>query len=108
MRQLKFLKTVFLEGKPIWYKDCCYDIIEEGTNNLGRRMYKLFGEDLVARGIDASLAEAGSVCKIIVSEDKKVKDIKENILPETENKPVEIKSKNNSNKSHNKKNKSKK
>lgn len=50
MKQLKFLKTIALEGKPIWYKDCCYEIISESD-----KIYKLFSEDLQLRGIDKIL-----------------------------------------------------
>ena len=50
MKQLKFLKTIALEGKPIWYKDCCYEIVSESDN-----IYKLFSEDLQLRGIDKIL-----------------------------------------------------
>lgn len=50
MKQLKFLKTIALEGKPIWYKDCCYEVIFESD-----KIYKLFSEDLQLRGIDKVL-----------------------------------------------------
>lgn len=50
MKQLKFLKTIALEGKPIWYKDCCYEVISESD-----KIYKLFSEDLQLRGIDKVL-----------------------------------------------------
>ncbi|MFR3182215.1 MAG: hypothetical protein ACLTPN_01150 [Clostridia bacterium] len=52
MKQLKFLKTISLEGRPIWYKDCSYEVISEGNN-----MYKLFCEDLQLRGIDNILED---------------------------------------------------
>ncbi len=50
MKQLKFLKTVALEGRPIWYKDCCYEVISENE-----KIYKIFSEDLQLRGIDKIL-----------------------------------------------------
>lgn len=52
MKQLKFLKTISLEGRPIWYKDCSYEVVGEGNN-----MYKLFCEDLQLRGIDNILED---------------------------------------------------
>lgn len=57
MKQLKFLKTISLEGKPIWYKDCSYEVISEGEASQGRGMYKLFCEDLQLRGIDTILED---------------------------------------------------
>lgn len=50
MKQLKFLKNVACNGRPIWYKDCCYEVIFENEN-----MYKIFSEDLQLRGIDKIL-----------------------------------------------------
>lgn len=55
MKQIKFLKTISLEGRPIWYKDCCYEVISETSNPQGRNIYKLFCEDLKLRGIDTIL-----------------------------------------------------
>lgn len=69
MKQLKFLKTISCDGKPIWYKDCCYDIKCESTNSQGREMYKLICEDLQFRGIDSVLAD--KFYKVIELEDKK-------------------------------------
>ncbi len=57
MKQLKFLKTISLEGKPIWYKDCSYEVISEKEASQGRGMYKLFCEDLQLRGIDTILED---------------------------------------------------
>lgn len=83
MKQLKFLKTISCDGKPIWYKDCCYDVKCEGANSQGREMYKLFCEDLQFRGIDVALAD--KFYKVIELEDKK--EVKGNIItkeqPET-------------------------
>ena len=69
MKQLKFLKTVSLESRPIWYKDCCYEVVSEGNNKLGQDFYKVFCEDLQLRGIDKNLA--GSFYTIIEIADKK-------------------------------------
>ena len=55
MKQLKFLKTISLEGKPIWFKDCSYEVVGEGQNQNGTIMYKLFCDDLQLRGIDKVL-----------------------------------------------------
>lgn len=83
MKQLKFLKTISCDGKPIWYKDCCYDVKCEGANSQGREMYKLFCEDLQFRGIDVALAD--KFYKVIELEDKK--EVKGDIIiteqPET-------------------------
>ena len=78
MKQLKFLKTISCEGRPIWYKDCCYDVKCEGANSQGREMYKLFCEDLQFRGIDVALAD--KFYKIIELEDKK--EVKGDIITE--------------------------
>lgn len=72
MKQLKFLKTISCEGKPVWYKDCCYEVVSEGANAQGREMYKLFCEDLKLRGIDISLADNFyKVIEIKLEENKK-------------------------------------
>lgn len=71
MKQLKFLKTIFLEEKPVWYKDCSYEVVSEGNNQQGREMYKLFCEDLQLRGIDITLAD--NFYKVIEIEDKGIK-----------------------------------
>lgn len=76
MKQLKFLKTISCDGKPVWYKDCLYQVVEEGTNQQGRGMYKLFCEDLQFRGIDTSLTD--KFYKVIEIEDKK--EVKGNII----------------------------
>lgn len=47
MKRLKFLSTVSLEGKPIWYKDCVYEVVREQDER-----YDLVSEDLTLRGID--------------------------------------------------------
>lgn len=57
MKQLKFLINVSCDGKPIWYKNCCYEVISEGMSQQGRMTYKLFCEDLQLRGIDACLKD---------------------------------------------------
>ena len=69
MKQLKFLKTISCDGRPIWYKDCYYDVKSMGANSQGREMYKLFCEDLQFRGIDVALAD--KFYKVIELEDKK-------------------------------------
>ncbi len=68
MKQLKFLKTIACEGKPVWYKDCVYEVVDEGSNLQGREMYKLFCEDLKLRGIDKILAD--NFYKVIEIKDK--------------------------------------
>lgn len=78
MKQLKFLKTISCDGKPIWYKDCLYQVSGEGINKQGRGMYKLFCEDLQFRGIDTSLAD--KFYKVIEIEDKK--EVKGDIIIE--------------------------
>ena len=52
MKQLKFLKMITLDGKPIWHEGCLYDIVDENGT-----MYKLFSEDLQLRGIDKKLED---------------------------------------------------
>lgn len=52
MKQIKFLKNIYMEGKPIWYKDCIYEVVSESYNSQGRLIYKLFCEDFGLRGID--------------------------------------------------------
>lgn len=83
MKQLKFLKTISCDGRPIWYKDCCYDVKSMGANSQCREMYKLFCEDLQFRGIDVALAD--KFYKVIELEDKK--EVKGDIIiteqPET-------------------------
>lgn len=78
MKQLKFLKTISLEGKPIWYKDCSYEVISEGEASQGRGMYKLFCEDLQLRGIDTILED--NFYRVIEVQDNK--QTKENIIIE--------------------------
>lgn len=94
MKQLKFLKSVYLEGKPVWYKDCIYEVVGEGVNASGRAMYKLFCEDLQLRGIDAILSN--NLFQVIEKEDKKVEpiveekvEIKENIQEEKQEEKIE-------------------
>ena len=81
MKQLKFLKTISCDGRPIWYKDCCYDVKSMGANSQGREMYKLFCEDLQFRGIDVALAD--KFYKVIELEDKK-EETKEETKPTVE------------------------
>ena len=95
MKQLKFMKTITLEGKPIWYKDCIYDVVGEGANSQGREMYKLFCEDLMLRGIDAILAD--KFYKIIEIEDKK----EEKVEVKNDKKEIDIQQRTN-NKNHKK------
>lgn len=85
MKQLKFLKTISLEGKPIWYKDCSYEVISEGEASQGRGMYKLFCEDLQLRGIDTILED--NFYRVIEVQDNK--QTKENIIIEN-NKNVSL------------------
>lgn len=85
MKQLKFLKTISIEGKPIWYKDCSYEVISEGEASQGRGMYKLFCEDLQLRGIDTILED--NFYRVIEVQDNK--QTKENIIIEN-NKNVSL------------------
>lgn len=85
MKQLKFLKTISLEGKPIWYKDCSYEVISEGEASQGRGMYKLFCEDLQLRGIDTILED--NFYRVIEVQDNK--QTKGNIIIEN-NKNVSL------------------
>ena len=85
MKQLKFLKTISLEGKPIWYKDCSYEVISEGEASQGRGMYKLFCEDLQLRGIDTILED--NFYRVIEVQNNK--QTKENIIIEN-NKNVSL------------------
>lgn len=78
MKQLKFLKTISCDDKPIWYKDCCYEVISQGANSQGREMYKLFCEDLKLRGIDSALTN--KFYRVIELEDKK--EIEGNVIIE--------------------------
>lgn len=82
MKQLKFLMNVSCDGKLVWYKDCCYEVISEGANAQGREMYKLFCEDLQLRGIDTALADR--FYKVIEIEDKQIKVL------EKEQKKIEL------------------
>lgn len=76
MKQLKFLKTIACEGKPVWYKDCIYEVVDEGSNLQGREIYKLFCEDLKLRGIDKILAD--NFYKVIEIEDKE--EVKNDVI----------------------------
>ena len=97
MKQLKFLKNITFDRKPIWYKDCIYDVLEEGTNSEGRTMYKLLSEDLQVRGIDVLLA--GDFFEVIEKKD----------IPKTETKKeIKVEEAKVENKSFKKKNKGKK
>lgn len=82
MKQLKFLKTVTMDGKPMWYKDCIYEVLKEGTNSQGRNLYKLYCEDLAVRGIDSMLN--GIFFTVIEKEDNAVK------IPEESDKKEKI------------------
>lgn len=73
MKQLKFLINVSCDGKPIWYKNCCYEVISEGMSQQGRMTYKLFCEDLQLRGIDACLID--KFFTIIEIPDKKTEKV---------------------------------
>lgn len=111
MKQLKFLKTVSLESRPIWYKDCCYEVVSEGNNKLGQDFYKVFCEDLQLRGIDKNLA--GSFYTIIEIADKKEEPKVETVKEEKKEikvaeKSEEIKPKTNTQKSKYNGNKKKK
>lgn len=79
MKQLKFLKNVMLEGNPIWYRGCIYDVISVGASS-GREMYKLYCEDLTVRGIDSNLENI--FYTVIEIEDKKEKKIEEPMITE--------------------------
>ena len=97
MKRIKFLKNITFDRKPIWYKDCIYDILEEGVNSEGRTIYKLLSEDLQVRGIDAYLA--GDFFEVV-----KYEDIPKN----KENNEIKVEENKIENKSFKKKNKGKK
>lgn len=80
MKKVKFLKTFTFEGKPIWYKNCEYEVEREIINNIGRRVYVLMSEDLIPRGIDALFMESNNLCVITEIENKQ--DKVENIVEE--------------------------
>lgn len=69
MKQLKFLKTITCDGKPVWYKDHIYQVMSEGASSEGRLMYKLICEDLVPRGIDYYLCN--KLFEVIETEEEK-------------------------------------
>lgn len=85
MKQLKFLKTISYEGKPVWYKDHIYQVISEGANSEGRLMYKLICEDLVVRGIDYYLSNRFFEVIETPEETKKANEEKKNIQPKKSN-----------------------
>lgn len=89
MKRIKFKKTILLDGKAVWLKDCTYDVIGEGVNNTKRRIYKLFGEDLKARGIDAAFADAGKICDVFEVEEKpqEIKKVKKTTKKARKSKP---------------------
>lgn len=74
MKQLKFLTTIFCEGKPVWYKNHIYQVLSEGVNGSGRAMYKLICEDLVPRGIDVCLSN--KMYEVIEIEEEKKEEEK--------------------------------
>lgn len=105
MKQLKFLKTISLESRPIWYKDCSYEVVGESNNNLGQDLYKLFCEDLQLRGIDKNLE--GTFYTVIEIADKK-EEVKVQKEVKTENKSVKVEPKSNTQKPKYSNNKKKK
>jgi hypothetical protein len=50
MKQIKFLKTIALEGKPIWLGGYIYECLGESDTSYGH-MYKIISEDMIPRGI---------------------------------------------------------
>lgn len=83
MKRVKFNKTVFLEGKPVWYKGCSYNVEKEWTDH-GRILYGLIGEDLTMRGIDSQWATIDGLVTIEEIEDKKETEIKPEIINKVE------------------------
>lgn len=92
MKQLKFLKTIALDGKPIWYGGCIYDCCGEVDTEHGH-MYKLISEDLIPRGI-YSLNE-GKDFIIIEIEDKienKIQEEKSKVITKKVTKKTKLES----------------
>lgn len=73
MKQIKFLENISLEGKPIWYKGCIYEVMGEFSSQ-GKNMYKLICEDLQPRGIDKTL-EGKFFITINIEDKKEIKQI---------------------------------
>lgn len=85
MKQIKFLKNITLENKPIWYAGCTYECMGEFNTEKGS-MYKLISEDLIPRGIDKNFEDIDYVVLEIEEpkkEDKKATKTKK-IKPENE------------------------
>lgn len=89
MKRVKFNKTVFLDGKPVWYKGCSYNVEKEWTNH-GRILYGLIGEDLTMRGIDSQWATIDGLVTIEEIENKKETEIKSEIINKVEETKTEI------------------
>lgn len=90
MKRVKFNKTVFLDGKPVWYKGCSYNVEKEWTDH-GRILYGLIGEDLIMRGIDSQWATIDGLVTIEEIEDKKETEIKPEIINKVEETKIEMK-----------------
>lgn len=79
MKRIRFNKTVFLEGKPVWYKNCWYNVEKEWVDN-GRTLYGLISEDLTMRGIDSQWAKLDGLITVEDIPENKEIEIKPQII----------------------------
>lgn len=75
MKQIKFLKNINLNGKPIWYAGCSYECMGEFNTESGT-MYKLISEDLIPRGIDKKFEDIDYIILEVEEQKKEVKETK--------------------------------
>lgn len=75
MKQIKFLKNITLQGKPIWYGGCVYECMGEFNTEHGS-MYKLMSEDLIPRGIDKKFEDIDYIVLMIEEPKKEIKETK--------------------------------
>lgn len=75
MKQIKFLKNINLNGKPIWYAGCSYECMGEFNTEAGA-MYKLISEDLIPRGIDKKFEDIDYIILEVEEQKKEVKETK--------------------------------
>ncbi len=50
MKKIKFLKDMYSNNTPVWYKNMTYEVLEEYEDT-----YRLFCEDMKIREIDKTL-----------------------------------------------------
>ena len=75
MKQIKFLKNINFNGKPIWYAGCSYECMGEFNTEAGA-MYKLISEDLIPRGIDKKFEDIDYIILEVEEPKKEVKETK--------------------------------